>query len=236
MTDSHVEKVAGILGGMGPEATVDLMGRIIQYTPAQDDADHIRCIIDNDPKVPSRIKALIEGDGENPGPYLAEMGRRLEAWGADFLCIPCNTAHYYYEYVDNAVRIPVLNLLDLTVSAALQVQPPPQKVGVLCSTAVITSKLYEERFAKKNIEVLYPEPAYQDSLLRIIKSVKAGNTSEQIKKEFSEIISHVASREAELGIIACTELGVIKGETAIPIIDAADVLAQEIVSLIKTKA
>ena len=87
------ELVAGILGGMGPEATVDLMHRIIAHTDARDDIDHVRCIVDNNPKVPSRIKALLEGGGESPAPCMADMGRRLEAWGADFLCIACNTAH-----------------------------------------------------------------------------------------------------------------------------------------------
>ena len=97
---------------MGPEATVDLMQRIIRLTPALDDADHIRCIVDNNPKVPSRIKAIIEGNGEDPGPCMADMGRRLESWGADFLVIACNTAHYYYDAVQEAVNIPVINLIE----------------------------------------------------------------------------------------------------------------------------
>src|SRR5210317_1086324 len=112
MTETQ-EKTVGILGGMGPEATVDLMRRIIRLTPALDDADHIRCIVDNNPKVPSRIKAIIEGDGEDPGPCMADMGRRLESWGADFLVIACNTAHFYYGAVQQAVNIPVVNLIDL---------------------------------------------------------------------------------------------------------------------------
>ena len=104
------EKIVGILGGMGPEATVDLMQRIIRLTRAVDDIDHIRCIVDNNPKVPSRIKAIIEGDGEDPGPCMADMANRLETWGADFLVIACNTAHFYYNAVQDAVDIPVINL------------------------------------------------------------------------------------------------------------------------------
>lgn len=107
------EKTAGILGGMGPEATVDLMRRIIAHTDARDDVDHVRCIVDNNPKVPSRIKALLEGDGISPGPCLADMARRLEAWGADFLCMACNTAHMYYGEVKAAVTIPALNMIEL---------------------------------------------------------------------------------------------------------------------------
>ena len=107
------QKVVGIIGGMGPGATIDLMKRIICLTPALDDIDHIRCIVDNNPKVPSRIKAIIEGNGEDPGPCMADMGKCLESFGADFLVIACNTAHYYYDVIQNAVNIPVINLIDI---------------------------------------------------------------------------------------------------------------------------
>ena len=130
------EKVVGILGGMGPEATVDLMQRIIRLTPALDDIDHLRCIVDNNPKVPSRIKAIIEGHGEDPGPHMAEMARKLEAYGTDFLVIACNTAHYYYETVKEAVEIPVINLIDLVASHIKQQYPRQDKVGILASPAV----------------------------------------------------------------------------------------------------
>lgn len=236
MTHNTTEKVAGILGGMGPEATVDLMSRVIRYTPAQDDIDHVRCIIDNNPKVPSRIKALIEGTGENPGPCMAEMARRLEQWGADFLCIPCNTAHYYYDYVNDAVSIPVLNLLDLTVEQVIHKSPSVKKVGVLCSPAVVSTRMYETRFAAKDIQTIYPEETFQQRLLDVIKAVKAGHVEDKIQKEFSDIVNNVAEQGATLGIIACTELSVINNNLSLPIIDAADVLAKKIVTLAKEPA
>ena len=136
------EKTAGILGGMGPEATVDLMRRIIAHTDARDDADHVRCIVDNNPKVPSRIKALLEGGGVSPGPCLADMARRLEAWGADFLCMACNTAHNYYGEVRAAVGIPVLNMVELTARAASELAPGGA-AGILASPAVRLTGLYE---------------------------------------------------------------------------------------------
>src|SRR5690625_6011140 len=86
------EPIVGIIGGMGPEATIELMQRIVSKTPAADDQDHIHMIVDNNPKVPSRIQALLEGTGDNPAPVLMAMARRLEQAGADFLVIPCNTA------------------------------------------------------------------------------------------------------------------------------------------------
>lgn len=76
------EKIVGILGGMGPESTVDLMNRVIKATTAKDDIDHIRMLVDNNPKVPSRIRALIEKTGESPLGCLQDMARRLEKWGS----------------------------------------------------------------------------------------------------------------------------------------------------------
>jgi aspartate racemase len=125
------EKIVGIIGGMGPEATVDLMKRVIRATPAADDIDHIRMVVDNNPKVPSRIKALVERTGESPVPCMAEMARRLTAWGVDFLAIPCNTAHYYYDQVRAAVTIPVLNMVDRTTARVIDENPKIRRVGLL---------------------------------------------------------------------------------------------------------
>lgn len=227
------EKVPGILGGMGPEATVDLMRRIIALTPALDDCDHVRCIVDNNPKVPSRMKAIIDGDGENPGPCMAEMGRRLEAWGADFLVIPCNTAHHYYRDVAEAVSIPVVHLIDLVVATVMADHPGIRKVGVLASTAVVMTKLYETRFAERGVEVVYPDGPEQARLLGVIRRVKAGETGEKVRTDFAGICAHLGERGAELAILGCTELGIIGERLPLCSVDAADVLAREIVSVVK---
>ena len=230
---SAVEKVPGILGGMGPEATVDLMKRIIALTPASDDVDHVRCIVDNNPKVPSRMKAIIDGDGENPGPCMADMGRRLETWGADFLVIPCNTAHHYYYDVADAVTIPVVHLIDLVVETVVSQNPGIRQAGVLASTAVLMTKLYETRFAARGVEVVYPDEPVQERLLGVIRRVKAGETGELVRHDFAEICAHLAGKGAEVGILGCTELGIIGQDLPIRSVDAADVLAREIVAVAK---
>jgi aspartate racemase len=142
------QKTVGIIGGMGPEATVDLMQRIIQATPANDDQDHLRMLVDNNPKVPSRIKALIEGTGEDPAPVLVQMARDLERWGAGFLAMPCNTAHHFHPAVQAAVGVPVLNMIELTAGRIQQETPNVRKVGLLASTAVIRTDLYGKSFAR----------------------------------------------------------------------------------------
>ena len=98
-----MSKTVGVIGGMGPEATVDFLRRIVAATPAQEDQDHIRVLVDNNPKVPSRLAALVYGTGANPLPVLIDMARGLERQGADFLTIPCNTAHYYLPRIAEAV-------------------------------------------------------------------------------------------------------------------------------------
>src|ERR1700760_783522 len=109
------EKVIGVIGGMGPEATVDFLHRLVARTPARDDADHLHVLVDNNPKIPSRIAALIDGTGEDPAPVLCAMAKGLEAQGADFLVMPCNTAHYYLPAIAGSVAIPMLDMVALSV-------------------------------------------------------------------------------------------------------------------------
>ncbi len=229
------EKIVGILGGMGPEATVDLMQRIIRLTPALDDMDHIRCIVDNNPKVPSRIKAIIEGNGEDPGPCMADMGRRLESWGAHFLVIACNTAHYYYDAVQNAVKIPVINLIDLVSNHVKINFPEHDKVGILASPAVALTGLYTKRLKKLGIEDIWPDPDYQESLLNIIKQVKKGNTDSNIQDAYIKVCENLKKKDAQIAIIACTELSALGCDLPIIAIDAAQVLAKQIVEIAKNR-
>jgi aspartate racemase len=234
MTEEN-ERTVGILGGMGPEATVDLMQRIIRLTPALDDADHIRCIVDNNPKVPSRIKAIIEGDGEDPGPCMADMGRRLESWGADFLVIACNTAHYYYDAVQHAVRIPVINLIDLVADHVKAQYPELDKIGILASPAVAMTGLYTKRFLRLGIEDVWPDPDHQECLLRVIKAIKSGNTDSKVRADYRKVCENLKHKGATTAIIACTELSTLGGQLPIDAFDAAEILAMEIVAVAKNR-
>lgn len=227
------EKIVGILGGMGPEATVDLLQRIIRLTPAQDDGDHIRCIVDSNPKVPSRIKAIIEGTGEDPGPAMAEMGRRLESWGADFLVIACNTAHHYYGAVQQAVRIPVIHLIELVVQHVADHFPEHRRVGILASPAVAMTGLYAAPCKRRGIVEVWPDADHRERLLEVIKAIKKGATGNDVCDRYQAVCRHVAKQGVGLAIVACTELSALKGETAIPTVDAAEVLAGEIVQVAK---
>ena len=229
------EKTVGILGGMGPEATVDLMQRIISLTPALDDADHIRCIVDNNPKVPSRIKAIIEGRGEDPGPCMADMATRLESWGADFLVIACNTAHHYYRNVSDAVDIPVINLIGLVTDHLIRHFPAHRSIGILASPAVGMTGLYTQRFAPLGLTAVLPDPGAQEALFQVIKTVKQGNTGDNVKRDYESVCRHLADKGAELAVVACTELSILDTDLPVPTVDAAQVLAQEVVDIAKNR-
>ncbi len=227
------DKTVGILGGMGPEATVDLMQRIINLTPALDDADHIRCIVDNNPKVPSRIKAIIEGHGEDPGPCMADMGSRLESWGADFLVIACNTAHHYYKYVQDAVHIPVIHLVGLVTDHLIRRFPDHRKIGILASPAVAMTGLYTQRFVPMGLTDVWPDPEAQDCLLQVIKSVKRGDTGPDVTQAYKSVCRNLSDKGATTAIVACTELSALNTDLPVLSVDAAQVLAQEIVDVAK---
>ena len=228
------EKCAGVLGGMGPDATVDFMNRLIRLVDAEEDSDHIRCIVDNNPKVPSRIKALFEGGKEDPAPCLMDMARRLEAWGADFLVMPCNTAHHYHGQIQSAVRIPVLNMIKLAAEAVRQKFPNLRKVGILATSATVKVGLYEKVFGELGIETLYPDASEQAELLALIKSIKAGQLGQAQRAALITAGRHVLEKGAQALVLACTELSVIapqRGE--LPFVDASQALAEETFAIVK---
>ncbi len=231
LSNVRKEKVVGIIGGMGPEATVDLMQKVISATPARDDIDHIRMLVDNNPKVPSRIKAIIEGTGESPAPCMIQMAQGLEKQGADFLVIPCNTAHFYYADVENSVSIPVFNLIEKTTLQVKKELPSIQKIGLLASSALQKIRLYEPWFSKLNIQIMYPSSEDQTAVMDLIRAVKANQLLPSQIDDYNRAASNLKELGAECLVLACTELSVIYDdlETSLPVFDAAEILANSIV-------
>ncbi|MBT5154318.1 MAG: amino acid racemase [Gammaproteobacteria bacterium] len=220
----------GVLGGMGPTATIDLLQRIIRLTPALDDVDHIRTLVDNNPQVPSRINYLIKRQGENPAPVLVSMAESLESMGADLLVMPCNTAHLYAPEIESAVSIRFLNMVELTVErVATQVQA--SKVGLLASTAIHQTKLYESIFADRGVATMVPDDALQFQLMKLIMAIKAGDLSES--NLLQTIVENMLGEQAECVVIACTELSALVDslDVPVPVIDASQCLAEVAVQL-----
>ncbi|HBY58010.1 MAG TPA: aspartate racemase [Candidatus Atribacteria bacterium] len=221
------EKIIGILGGMGPEATIDLFYKIIKFTPAKKDQDHLRIIIDNNPRIPDRTAAILS-KGESPLPALKETAQNLEKAGADFIIIPCNTAHYFLPSIQESVKIPILNMIEETAKETRKKIPQIQKVGLLASVGVYETKIYHQHFKKFSIEIISPEEKDKDEVMKVIYGVKAGDLSEGVKKNIIKIAQKLINKGAEAIIAGCTEIPLILKEedVSVPLIDPTQVLAR----------
>lgn len=211
----------GILGGMGPQATVLLMQKLIDAVPAADDADHIPLIVDQNPQVPSRIRRLIEGVGEDPAPVLADMARRLVAGGAEALAMPCNTAHHYAPEIRAAVKVPFLDMVDLSATRAATLAGVDGTVGILASPAVRRIGLFDARLARFGVRAAYP--ADEDALLGAIRQIKAAGAGPEAQAVLRAASKGLLQRGASVQMIACTEFSLIS-DAAAPGAEAFDTL------------
>jgi len=221
-----MHRVVGIIGGMGPEATLDLMRRVLAKTPASDDQDHIHLIVESNPKIPSRIAHLIEGTGADPTPELIRIAANLQRAGAQALAIPCNTAHAYAHSIRRAVSIPLLDMVQLTVDQ-IAASRRTARVALLASTATLKTELYGKAFAAYGIALVHPEA--QEEVMSLIKAVKRGETGSQAQAALARIARDLA-KQADVLLIGCSELSVIAAGIAVPFVDSLDVQAQAIVN------
>lgn len=219
----------GILGGMGPEATVLLMSRLIAATPAQDDADHIPLIVDMNTQVPSRIAALIEGGGADPAPVLAAMAKRLEAAGAEALAMPCNTAHHYAPAIRAAATVPFLDMVALSAAQAASRAGPGGRVGILASPAVRLTKLFDTALARHGAVAIYP--ADQNALLAAIRDIKRQGGARSAIDTLAGAGRELVSEGARVQLVACSEFSIVADALAgeLGAIDTLDVLVAAIV-------
>ncbi|MCZ4352347.1 amino acid racemase [Roseovarius aestuarii] len=194
----------GILGGMGPEATILLMQKVLNAVPAADDSDHVPLIVHQNPQVPSRIKALIEGTGQDPAPALAQMACDLQAAGAQALAMPCNTAHHYAHAVTKACDLAFLNMLDLT--AETLVGQGARRIGMLASPATRLAGVFDVPFSASGLTPVWTTD--EDALLRIIQAVKAGQAG-AVKDDLRAVADDVLAQGADRLMVACTELSLL---------------------------
>ena len=198
------KKVIGILGGMGPLATADLFQKITLHTAASCDQEHPRVCIDSNTNIADRTAALLHG-GADPVPEMVKSAKRLESIGADFLIMPCNTAHNYYEQVCAAVGIPVLHMIALTRDA-LKARGV-KRAGLLATDGTVQTGIYQRTFAGSGVELLVPEDADDQAAVMdvIYNGVKAGDLTHDVTA-FRAACEHLLARGAEVLILGCTEL------------------------------
>jgi len=222
----------GIIGGMGPEATVLLMSRIIALTDAKDDCDHIPMLVDNNTQVPSRIKAIIEKTGDDPSNTLITMAEGLKGNGAKMLAMPCNTAHYYASTIQEAVNIPLLNMIDLTAERLSLEGLTNATVGILGSPALALTEVYDNAFSSHGLQAIYPEN--QQKMLNAIRLIKENSKSADARQLLQNEAQKLILRGSERLVIACSEFSLISDclPSIYPAIDSIDVLAKAVVDFV----
>lgn len=196
-------KIIGVIGGMGPLATVDLYRKIVEHTKADCDQAHVRTIIDSNTNIPDRTAALLAG-GESPARELQSSARLLERAGAQVLVMPCHTAHCFYDEVQAAVQVPVLNMIDLTVRELKR--RGIARAGLLATDGAVQSGIYQRHFEGSGMELLLPDPEGQAALMGMIYAgVKAGCESYDTAA-VRTALDTLMERGAQTLILGCTEL------------------------------
>jgi len=223
-------KKIGILGGMGPEATMYMFGLIIKNTKVREDQDHIPIIIYSNPKVPHRTDAIFK-KGPSPTPLLIEGVKILNQAGANFIIIPCVTAHYFLPEVAKAVEFSYLSLLGESLKWAQEHIPALKKVGLISSTGTLESGLFHNTYKSAGIEVIGPEEEEQDTVMTAIygpRGIKAGYTTGVSKEMIVNTAKILAGRGAEAIIAGCTEVPlVLKPEDIpVPLIEPMEIVAK----------
>jgi aspartate racemase len=203
-------KIVGILGGMGPLATVDLFEKIVKSTPATKDQEHLRIIIDNNPQIPSRRLAITRGT-ESPLPALIASARLLENAEVDFIVIPCNTAHYWIDDLQRAVRVPILNMI--TSAAAHVAERFPElsgKVLLFAAAGTVQAKIYQKAFTNFGTELHLPTAEEQELVNGAIDKVKAGFVENNpLLPQLNAVLKKYASAGIGAVLGGCTEIPIL---------------------------
>ncbi len=226
-----MNKPVGVIGGVGPMATVYYMQRVIEMTKADCDQAHINMLVMNDCDIPDRTAFITEKSPDNPLPVMIEDAKRLEHAGCDFVVIPCNTAHYFYDELQHAVDIPVVNIVSETIRYAKEMISDLKCVGILATTGTLVTGTYQKYAEEAGLQAVTLDDNDQARVMYIIYDcVKAGKPVS--RAAFDEVANALRAKGAQVLILGCTELSVLKRDLPIhdkDVLDSIDVLASETV-------
>jgi aspartate racemase len=217
----------GVLGGMGPAATLDFMAKLLRLTPAERDQDHVPLVVVSDPRVPDRVGPILRGVGESPLAALQEGARRLERAGAKCIAMPCHTAHAWYEPLAASTSLPVLHIVDAALAELERLALPPGPLGLLATAATLEAGLYQERLAAAGHPALIPsDEVMAAAVLPAIALVKRDRAAEAAPL-LRRAVEHLRAGGAGRVLLACTELPVAQAAAPHPAcIDATEALAR----------
>ena len=215
---SDTTRTVGVIGGLGPLATLDFFERILRRTRAVREQDHLRILIDNNTKVPDR-NAFWRGEGPSPGPALAASAKGLQEAGAEVIVMACNTTHAWEADIRAAISVPFISIIDVTIEAVADLRP--EAVGVLAVDACLTAGLYQDGLKKAGLRAVLLNADSQKTFMELIYRIKSGDSGEVVRRAMATLARKLEAQGAEVIIAGCTE---------IPIVLTAEDIEGELVS------
>ncbi len=217
-------KLLGILGGLGPMSTAYFYEMITEHTDASCDQDHIDMIISSGATTPDRTGYILGNNSENPAVRMIKDARKLIDFGAEVIAIPCNTAHYFYQEVQDNISVPIINIIYETVRFCYE--KGAEKIGIMATDGTVLTNTYQKMAEEFGVECIVPSAENQARVMDIIYgSVKQGKPVNM--ESFRKVSRELTKAGCDRIILGCTELSLIKRKYDLDsfYVDALEVLA-----------
>ena len=234
MTNAVEEKTVGIMGGLGPLATLDFFAKLLSATTAESEQDHLHIIIENNPKVPNR-HAAINGTGPDATPYLVQMASNLERAGADFVVMACNTAHAFQKDIEDAITVPFVSIIDEVVAELREHFGGLSSVGLMAAEGCLAAQLYQRALEKSGLDPVVWTDHEIATFMSIVYRIKAGERTEDIRVALIDLANLLTKRGAEVIVAGCTEVPMIlsPADLNVPLISSTDLLVKRTIAYAK---
>ena len=219
------KQTLGIIGGVGPLATMFIGEMIVRRTKATKDQEHLHTIIDNDTNIPDRTAFILDQTKENPVPIIIDDARKLATIGANIIAIPCNTAHTFYDEIAEGSPVPVLHMIRETAKRAYNLGA--KRVGILATTGTLTSRMYQSALEEYGLTPVVPDEQIKEKVMSIIYDfVKAGK--DVSSEEWRPIEEAMLALNCDRIVLGCTELSIVNRDLKLndKYIDSLIVLAE----------
>lgn len=220
------KKTLGVIGGLGPVATANFIELVATMTEAATDQEHMEMIVYNSPSIPDRTGYILDNTKPSPLAQMAAIGNKLAQQGADYIAIPCMTAHYFYPQLSERIPVPIIHALEETIRH-LQ-EHGIHRVGIMATDGTIASRIFHEVLERYGMEPVTPDVNEQKDMMHLIyRNIKAGLAPEMDR--FYRVRDTLMQNGAEAIILGCTELALIKRDHSIGpgFINTLEVLAQQ---------
>lgn len=222
----------GVLGGMGPEATVYFFSQLVAFDKVEKDQDHLHIIIENNPMIPDRTRYLLHHE-EDPVPSMLSSIKLLEQAHADVVAIPCMTAHAFLPILRNRSKIPILSAFEIMSQKIPILFPGLQRLGILATTGSRELRLYENHLS--DFDCVWPDEKTQEEMVMKavygVEGIKAGNSGSYPRELLISASQNLIAKGAEAVIAGCTEVPLVLKQNYlnVPLIDPMALLAEYMV-------